>query len=179
MRRLYYLAPSIDSAKEISRDLHQHGVSDWRFHILCKDDKGVTTHRLHAASALQRTDLVRILERGLLCGLVTGLLILFPAAYLKTFTLESWMLISGFCMLVGAWVGGIGGISNSHYVTRRFDEDIERGRYLIMVDVRKQHIPLIKELMQRHHPESVLQGASSTITNPFVSTTSPSLIKPA
>ena len=34
MIRLFYLVSSIDSAKEISDDLHEHDVTDWRFHIV-------------------------------------------------------------------------------------------------------------------------------------------------
>ena len=41
MIRLFYLVSSIDSAKEISDDLHEHDVTDWRFHIVSKDEAGL------------------------------------------------------------------------------------------------------------------------------------------
>ena len=52
MIRLFYLVSSIDSAKEISDDLHEHDVTDWRFHIVSKDEAGLYTHQLHTASIL-------------------------------------------------------------------------------------------------------------------------------
>jgi hypothetical protein len=61
MRRLFYLVSSIDSAKEISEDLHKNGVTDWRFHVLSKDEAGLYTHNLHSASVSDRTDVVRFM----------------------------------------------------------------------------------------------------------------------
>ncbi|MDX1451199.1 MAG: hypothetical protein R3183_01490 [Oleiphilaceae bacterium] len=179
MKRLYYLAPTIDSAEQISNDLHQHGVSDWRFHILSKDEAGLYTHHLHTANALQKTDMVRFMERGLMVGLSVGLLFALPAFYIEAFTVEAWIAICVFCVLFGTWAGGIGGISQDNYKTRHFQEAIDAGNYLIMVDAKKKDQDLIKRLMAQHHPEAQLQGSSSTYTNPFASAEAKDLIKPA
>lgn len=179
MKRLYYLAPTIDSVEKISEDLHKHGVTDWRFHVLSKDEAGLYTHHLHTANAFQKTDLVRFMERGLMVGLGVGLLFALPTVYLERFTLEAWFAVCLFCVLFGTWAGGIGGISQDHYKTRRFQSDIDEGKHLIMVDVSKDDLSVIQQLMMQHHPEATLQGASSTFTNPFASAESPDIIRPA
>ena len=38
MKRLYYLSPTIDSAEQVSNDLHEKGITDWHFHIVSKDE---------------------------------------------------------------------------------------------------------------------------------------------
>ena len=112
-------------------------------------------------------------------GLGVGLLFALPTVYLERFTLEAWFAVCLFCVLFGTWAGGIGGISQDHYKTRRFQSDIDEGKHLIMVDVSKDDLSVIQQLMMQHHPEATLQGASSTFTNPFASAESPDIIRPA
>ena len=171
MRRLYYLTSSVDSVEEISGDLHNRGVSDWRFHIVSKNEAGLYTHQLHSANTLYRTDLVRFVERGVIIGGLTGCAIIAPLALSNLFNLTVGALLAMglFCVLIGAWIGGIGGISNENNKIRRFHGAIEKGQYLIMIDVRKKDVEEMKQLMSKNHPEALLQGLDSTLTNPFAS----------
>jgi hypothetical protein len=68
MKRLYYLSSSIESVEQVSNDLHEKGITDWNFHIISKDEAGLYSHHLHSASLIQRTDVVRFVERGLISG---------------------------------------------------------------------------------------------------------------
>ncbi|MBE95628.1 hypothetical protein [Marinobacter sp.] len=169
MIRLFYLVSSIDSAKEISDDLHEHDVTDWRFHIVSKDEAGLYTHQLHTASILDRTDLPRYVERGAIVGFVLALAFLVPMALLEVLNMPAaaWIALFIFVVVAGAWVGGFGGIQNENYRIEPFHHDIEAGKYLIMVDAPKDHIPKVKELMAKNHPEAKLQGKDSSINNPF------------
>ncbi len=169
MKRLFYLSPTIESAEQVSEDMHKHGVTDWNFHVLSKDEAGLYTHHLHSANAFQRTDLVRYIERGLLAGGLLGLIFAIPLAYLENFGFSAWLALGFFCVLFGAWCGGIGGISQENYKIRHFHDDIEAGKHLIMIDVHKQDEELIKSVMSTRHPEAQLQGVDSTFTNPFAS----------
>ncbi len=167
MKRLYYLTPTITSAEAISEDLHDEGVTDWNFHILSKDEAGLYSHHLHSANLLQRTDIVRYMERGLIVGLLMGACFAIPLYFLEEFTFGAWMAISVFCLLFGVWCGGIGGITRDNYKIERFHEDIESGKYLLMIDVHKHDEDVIKRVMAIRHPEARLQGHTSTHTNPF------------
>jgi hypothetical protein len=171
MVRLFYLVSSIDSAKEISDDLHKNGVTDWRFHIVSKDEAGLYTHQLHTASVLDRTDLPRFVERGAIAGFVLALAFIVPLALLEVVNMPAaaWIALFIFVVVAGAWVGGFGGIQSENYRLEPFHQDIEAGRYLIMVDTPKQHISKVKELMAKNHPEAELQGKDSSFNNPFAS----------
>ncbi|MEX0605527.1 MAG: hypothetical protein WD623_08220 [Marinobacter sp.] len=172
MKRLFYLVDSIDSVQDISDDLHEKGITNWRFHIISKDEAGLYTHHLHGASVLDRTDLVRFVERGALIGAVFGLAFVLPMAMFSDLAWPTlaWVAMFVFAIVAGAWLGGFGGISSENYRIRRFHKDIDTGRYLVMVDTPKAHVAEMKALMTKNHPEAELQGESSSFNNPFAGT---------
>lgn len=169
MIRLFYLVSSIDSAKGISDDLHEHGITNWRFHIFSKDEAGLYTHQLHSASIVDRTDLPRYVERGAIIGFILALAFLLPLALLNILDMPAaaWIALFIFVVVAGGWVAGFGGIQNENYRIKPFHDDIEAGKYLIMVDAPKNHISTVKELVTKNHPEAVLQGQDSSFNNPF------------
>jgi hypothetical protein len=46
---------------------------------------------------------------------------------------------------------------------KRFADDIERGKILLMVDVPLQRVEEIQELLGRSHPEAVNRGIEPTV----------------
>ncbi|MDX1458676.1 MAG: hypothetical protein R3276_13890 [Marinobacter sp.] len=169
MKRLFYLVDKIDDVQDISDDLHARGITDWRFHIVSKDEAGLYTHRLHRASVLDRTDLVRYVERGMLIGLVIGLSFILPAALYGgvEWPTLAWLALGAFAVMAGGWLGGFGGISAENYRIRKFHNSIEAGKYLVMVDVPRKYAAEIEQEMLENHPEAVLGGEGSSINNPF------------
>lgn len=169
MKRLFYLADTIDSVQSISDDLHDHGVSNWRFHIISRDEAGLYTHRLHGASVLDRTDLARFMERGAMIGAVIGLVAIVVLGFVMgmQWPIAAWTALFLFATAAGAWVGGFGGIGAENYRIRRFHDDIEAGKYLVMVDVPQKHLEDMKRLMSVNHPEARLQGVDSSYNQPF------------
>ncbi|MFN2360200.1 MAG: hypothetical protein ABR522_03855 [Marinobacter sp.] len=111
------------------------------------------------------------MERGAIIGFVLALAFLIPLALLNILDLPAaaWIALFIFVVVAGGWVGGFGGIQNENYRLQPFHDDIEAGKYLIMVDAPRTHIPKVKELMTKNHPEAVLQGQDSSFNNPFAS----------
>ena len=170
MKRIHYLAPTLESVEEISNDLHESGVTDWRFHIISKNEAGLYTHKLHSANILYRSDLIRFMERGLIIGGFLAACIILPLAASGLVNLPTgiWLAIGLFCTVAGAWMGGFGGITAENYKIRQYHKQIEAGTYLVMIDVKKQDVEAMEQSMAKNHPEAQLQGVISTFTNPFV-----------
>ncbi len=169
MKRLFYLVDSIDSVESISEDLHEQGITDWRFHIFSKDEAGLYTHRLHSASVLDKTDLPRFVERGMIIGALFTLFFVIPMAIWGGlgWPPAAYVAMGVFAVLAGGWLGGFGGIGTENYRIRKYHSDIEAGRHLVMVDVPKADVAQMKELMALNHPEAKLQDEGSSFNNPF------------
>lgn len=167
MKRLYYLTDSLESADLISRDLYEAGIKDDDLHILCCDEDALRQHHLHAATILQRTDIIRSVERGLIVGGMMSLCFMLPLAYMESFTFNAWLGISAFCIVVSLISGVIGGLAQENYKIYRFHDAVEQGRLLLMVDTPSEQEGFVRRIMSSQHPEAMLQGVTSTLANPF------------
>jgi hypothetical protein len=171
MQRLYYLADDVETTRRVSDALHKEGISHWHFHVLAKDEAGLYTHHIHSATPFQQLDLIHTGQRwglgGAAIGLAIGLLgyVLQPLAWAVNPLVVVLVTLIG--ALFGAWLGGMVGLTRENYKISPFHDDIEAGRYLIMVDVRKEFRPRVRELMNMEFPSVQRCGSSSTFINPF------------
>ena len=74
MRRLYFLIPSVDSAKTIVDELLLARIEARHIHIAAADHHVLTGANLPEANLLQESDFVPAVERGLAIGGATGIL---------------------------------------------------------------------------------------------------------
>jgi hypothetical protein len=69
--------------------------------------------------------------------------------------------------LFGAWVGGLTGIDKENKKLRRFHEDIQAGKYLILIYARKEQEDKIRDMMRERNPEARLAAIDRHFLNPF------------
>jgi hypothetical protein len=169
VRRLYYIADDLPTTQALSEALHEAGVTDWNFHVVAKDERGLYRHHIHSATPFQRRDVIHTAARwamiGAAIGVVPGLvgyLILNPSW--ATPALMSGILGGG---LVGVWVGATVGLHRENYKLEPFHEEIEAGRLLIMVDVREESRHHVREIMNMGFPRVRYCGKDTTLINPF------------
>ena len=74
-------------------------------------------------------------------------------------------MISATITLFGAWVGGLAGLCLEHYQIRRFHADIDAGRHLLIIDVPRQSIDALREVLARFDISA--GGEGSTLVLPF------------
>jgi hypothetical protein len=171
MQRLYYLTASLDSAEQISIDLHSQGISDWHFHVLSKDEAGLYKRHIHSANLIQKLDVVRYTERGAMIGFVGALAVTAYVLAIDPFGPDIsglvYVAIFGFITLFGAWVGGLTGLAKENQKVASYHDDIEAGKYLLLIDVRKHEEEKVRSLMAARHPEAEYRRTGSTVVNPF------------
>jgi hypothetical protein len=164
-RRLYFLLPDTTSAKQVVNDLLLARIEERHMHFLARDD--IPLEGLHEASILQKSDIVHGAETGLVvggfAGVVAGIVVLaFPpegtTMHLVTVLLTA-MLGAGF----GAWVSSMIASSIPNSRLKAFDQAIQRGEILLMVDVPASRVAEVRELFHRRHPEAALGGQEPTI----------------
>lgn len=159
-RRLYFLLPDVASATRTANDLLLARVEDRRMHFLAK--RGTDLGELHEASYLFKTDLVRGagigLALGVLGGVVLGSIIVNyppegthpgPAAAVIAALLGA---------LLGVWMGSMAAIAVPNSRLRAFNEEIARGKVLLILDVPYAEVERIRGIVSSRHPEVVLSA---------------------
>lgn len=165
MRRLYFLAPKVESARQIVDELLLARIDSRHIHITAADHHVLTESNLPEAGLLQESDFIPAVERGLAIGGATGIL-----AGLVVATLPSVALGGGAVLGIGlagagfgAWLSGMIGISVPSTRLKDYESAIERGGLLMMIDVPKSRVSEIVDMVKQHHPEAEVEGTEPVI----------------
>ncbi|KRT58217.1 hypothetical protein [endosymbiont of Ridgeia piscesae] len=156
MRRLFFLMPNLESCRQVVAELEDEGVPEHHLHAIASLDQSLDG--LPEAGVLQKTELAHGLEWGAGLGGVAGMLggllaVSFPPAGL---------VLGGGALLVGAAAGaGFGAVVSALLSSHEHNHDldafqraIEAGEILLMVDIPRQRVDKIRELILNHHPEA-------------------------
>lgn len=172
MKRMYYLADSLEAVERVWNNVRYINISAGSFHIISKDDDGIKRHQLSPAGAIRRTDLIHRGEQGALIGAVFGVVfalwLVISRPYDIHIGLFGFMLAVALFLVFGAWAGGLIGLSHEHYKIVPFHKAVEEGKYLMMIDVGTvQQENLLRMLMRLKHPDVLFEGGDSLFINPF------------
>jgi hypothetical protein len=167
MRRLYFLIPTIDSAKTIVDELLLARIEQRHIHIAAADHHALLEANLPEANLLQESDFIPAVERGVAIGGATGILAGIAAVAIPGVGL----VLGGGAILgiglagagVGAWISGMIGISVPSSRLQEFEKAIDEGSLLMMVDVPKAQVEDITALVKTHHPEAHIEGTEPII----------------
>jgi hypothetical protein len=164
MRRLYFLAPDTSTAQAIVDDLLRARITWRHIHVLANHSVGL--ERLPEASLLQRSDVVRALERGVMFGGATGALaglvmLAFPPASLAIGGgVVVALTLAG--AVFGAWTAAMIGVDEPNTRLARFHGPIQDGQLLVMADVPGSREAEIEESISQHVPRADAEGAEAT-----------------
>jgi len=171
MNCLYYLAPTLKSTHEVTDDLHEAGVRDFFVHVISKDESSLKQEHIHSSNYLETLDIVRDGFIGAALGFIAGLigagLLMFIEPFGPNFPRIVLVLAIAVATMFGAWVGGLTGIATENKNLRKFHQDIESGKYLILVYTRKAQGAAVRALMRTKHPEAELAAVNTHFINPF------------
>lgn len=165
MRRLYFMVPDIKTAKIVVDELLLKRVDEHHIHVVAKE--GTAMGDLPEANLLQKSDFIPAMERGLAVGGITGVLagiaaVTFPPAGLVLgggAILGTSLAGAGF----GAWISGMIGMDVPNSQIKKFEEAIEKGEVLMMIDIPKTRVEEIEALVQQHHPDADMGGTEPHI----------------
>ncbi|MGH8514647.1 MAG: DUF1269 domain-containing protein [Gammaproteobacteria bacterium] len=161
LTRLYFVLPSVETARQVERELLLARIEDRRIHFLAR--RGTDLGDLPEAAVTQRTDFVHALWIGLVAGGITGAIvggIAFSFPEVESKLGLGWILIFGSSgASFGVWVSGMIGASVPNSQLKDYQKSIEAGSVLLMVDVPKDQAEKITSLILKEHPE--VSGARS------------------
>lgn len=155
MRRLYFLVPEQETARKIVDELLLARVEERRIRVITQ--RGADRRGLPPATIVQMSDVIPALGRGLVCGWIVGLIAGLIAV--AAFGLD-WNDTGGLLILLislggavfGAWLAGMVGISIPNSRLKQFQQAVDDGRVLMLVDVPAGKIDVFKQSVIKHYP---------------------------
>ncbi|MGZ8237757.1 MAG: DUF1269 domain-containing protein [Methylobacter sp.] len=169
MRRIYFLSPDLATTHKIVDELRAEGLDDQHIHILAKRETPLED--MPEAGISIKTDFLPAVERGMALGGTTGLLAGLIGLRLAGFAVAGGPLLG--IVIAGATIGsmmsGLMGMNSGNTRLQKFEEAIENGELLVLVDIPKERIEEIKQLVKKHHPDVDFEGVE-----PFLPPTLPS-----
>ncbi len=159
MRRIYFLVPALETTQKIVDELLLARVEERHIHVLGK--RGVPLGDLPEAAFLQKTDFIPSLEQGIALGAATGLL-----GGLVAMVLPTGLILGGGAVLAISLAGaGVGGLMSSMVGSsignrriEQFQEAVDQGEFLVMVDVPRDRVEEVETIVKKHHPEAECEG---------------------
>lgn len=159
MKRLCFLSPDISHAERVVRDLKEAGFKEKHIYAIAKS--GTPLASLPDGGP-EEDDFLPAFERGVTLGGATGLLggllaLAFPPAGI--------VVGGGGVLLIGVMGASLGGLltgmAGAAFPSSRlqaFEEDIEAGKILIMVDVIRDQVEEVTEMIQLLDPDVEIEG---------------------
>ena len=165
MKRIYFLVPDITTTKKIVDNLLLARIEEKHIHVLAK--RGTPLEDLPEASLLQKSDFIPAVEQGLALGGSTGMLAGLVAVVLPPAS----TVIAGGVLLaatlagagVGAWISGMVGMSIGNRRTKEFEDAIEAGELLVLVDAPRERVDEIEASVKQHLPQVEIDGTEPKV----------------
>ena len=154
MRRLFFLAPDVQSAHDLVDSLLLERVPENHIHVLAREGTPLTD--LPEAGIAQRSDLIPALERGAAAGGITGGLAGLVAIALPGMSIIPAggivIALAAAGALVGSWTSSMVGVSIDSSRLERFREAIAAGQVLVMADVQPDRAERIEQKVRESRP---------------------------
>ena len=170
MKCLYYVAPELESTSQVSDDLHDVGIDDFFVHVIAKDESGLKKRHIHSANYLETLDVVHDGFLGAALGLFAGVVGCVLLDQFGPFPNIPWFVFVALCAvatLFGAWEGGLIGVEKESRKLARFHDDIEAGKFLILIYARKDQEAAVRHMIKTRHTEAEFAGVDNHFVNPF------------
>jgi hypothetical protein len=157
---MYFLVDGVPAARRVVDELLLEWVEARRIHVLAK--RGTPLEGLPEANLLQKSDFVPAVQRGVLLGGATGILVGLVGLALRLINPA----VAGGILLahaiagagVGSWLGGMVGMNIGNTRLERFNAAIESGRILIIADVPRERVDTIEGRVKQRLPDAHIEG---------------------
>ena len=169
MKRLFYITNDLDDAEQISNEVHNNGIDDHHFYVLSRDSEGIKTHHLHGSPQLDKTSIISASKRA---NLLSALLLILIVLGLNIFTdifnslshipILLIVLVVSCSLLLLKMTGG----SFDSYFTDLFEQHLDAGEVVIVIDVSKKQISEVENIMNSH-PKAKFIADSSNLASPI------------
>jgi len=162
-KRLYYLLSDVPSTRKIVNELLVARIDENHIHVLARDNAAIDD--LPKATLMQSSDIVHGIETGLVIGGLTGLVV----SLISTIALDLGAMVGVVILsctllgsLLGIWISSMVGSDLRNSRLRNFEDELEKGKVLLMVDIPQSRVKEISSKIEAHK-QAHKEGAEPTI----------------
>ncbi|WP_148254944.1 DUF1269 domain-containing protein [Aidingimonas lacisalsi] len=162
MQRLYFLTPGFETTVNIAHELEDLKLTRDEVHVTGKDWAHLAERGVNNATLRQTSDVVNATVRGLKFGIPMGALLGILVHWFLSGEYggsEFWIAVIGmgvFGGVFGIWTSTMIGVSVHDAKVDKYEQELEDGAFLMMVDVPEDREDEIYEVIHRHHPEVII-----------------------
>lgn len=159
--RSYFLVPDEESAHKVADALRSINIQDNDIHAVAKRDK-YPMHDVPEADLTQSSDVSNAAKKGVTVGGATGLfaglgaVALAPAGLIAAGGAAAVLGMTAAGAAVGTWASTLIGVSVPNEDLKAFQEAIDSGKILMLVDTEKSQTDAVKQTVKQAHPEAVI-----------------------
>ncbi len=154
MKRHFYISNDLDDLEKLEMELEDNGIYKPQIHVLSRNDTGVEQHkRLHNIEAVFKQDVVHGTIVGAGIGVVLAVLSLSLASLSGLAESYSWtpfIFLSIVLFGFGTWSGGFYGIQTPHKDFRKFENILNAGKHVFIVDTDPEQESILQKITDRH-----------------------------
>lgn len=155
MKRFCFLLPDIPTTRRVVSELKEQGIAEEHLHVIANE--GVPLEDLPEASLLEKSDLIRGAEIGAVGGGAIGLLAGLVAISVPPAGIVVGGGVAVATTLMGATLSallsGLIGMDFPNARLESFQDAIESGQVLMLVDVGESGAEETASNIRKHHPE--------------------------
>ncbi|MCK8516064.1 DUF1269 domain-containing protein [Methylonatrum kenyense] len=170
MRRIYFLLPGIDDARELVDAFRRNGYQDRDLHLVARQD--VPMEDLPEASLTEQSDLLPALKRGTAVGGTVGLLAGLGAVALPGVGVAvgggavAAMTAAG--ATFGGWSATLVGAGMDRKQIADCEQALQEGKVLMLVDVEAHQVDAVRETVTSHYPDVEVEDIERVMPAPDV-----------
>jgi hypothetical protein len=154
MKRHYFISDDLDDLDRIEQELERRGIHRPQIHVLSKDDTAVEKHpHLHNIEAVFKQDVVHGTLTGAMLGLLAASSVIIVTYLTGLAESYGWtpfyflaVVIFGFI----TWSGGFYGIQTPHKDFRRFQNELNDGKHVFIVDAEPTQEDILQQMANDH-----------------------------
>lgn len=167
MKRIYFLLPDVPTTRKVVQELLLSHVEERHIHLVAREDTPLED--LPRAGLAQTSDIIPALEKGATIGGATGAV----AGLVAVTVPAAGIVLGGGAVLAfavagagfGAWVSSMMGIDSPNSQIERFQEAVEAGQILMMVDVSRHRVEEVEAIIRSHYDNVRVEGTEPNIPN--------------
>ncbi|WP_045858031.1 hypothetical protein [Teredinibacter purpureus] len=153
MRRYYYVSNDLTDIEKAEIDLFDAGYSQEQVHILSQQDAELEKRHLHEVNPFARLDILRSGLVGAAIGASLAVIVVLIGFVYKAETAIDWLpfvFLAAVLFFFSTWEGGFYGIQVRSAEFKRFQDLLNSGFHVLMVDTDTKDQDTLQRLMAYH-----------------------------